>query len=336
MSTNALSNMNVLVTGASGFLGSHVAEQLIEQGHHVRALVRKSSNRTFLSSLEGIEWAEGSVEHSDSLEKAVQGVHAIVHCAGLVKVRTPSEFFAVNVQGTENLLQAACTHAKGIKRFVLVSSLEAAGPSPDGQPVSVNDPPQPVTHYGRSKLEAEQVARSMKEALPITIVRPTAIYGPRDMEMFAVFQNVARGLLPMIGDGKNKVTMVYATDAAHACIKAIEADVPSASTYFIDDGMIYVWREALAEIEQAVGRRAWMRWGIPFRLFQGIAIGSEIAGKLMNRPVMLNRDKLNGLRRPYWVCSSEQTRKDLNWMPKVSWKEGTHLTARWYQEHGWL
>ncbi len=327
--------MKVLVTGGSGFLGSHVAEQLSKGGHEVRALVRKSSNRKFLSTLSNLEFAEGSVEDARAVEEAVKGVDAIVHSAGLVKARGDAEFYQTNVQGTINLAAAAKEHAPKLKRFVHVSSLEVSGPSADGIPVLVTQE-SPITRYGRSKLEAERALLREKDALPITILRPTGIYGPRDNEILEVFRTVKRGALPITGDGRSKVTFTYGPDCAAACVRAIEADVPSGSTYFITDGEIYEQRAAMEEVERAMGSRAFVRFGLPASLIRTVAIGVEAYGKIRGQAVMLTREKADALSRPYWVCSSEQAEKDLGWKPAVKWAEGARLTAKWYRENGWL
>ena len=328
--------MKVLVTGGSGFLGSYICDQLAREGHAVRALVRKSSNRKFLATIPGLEFAEGSVEQKDLVDAAVAGVDAIVHSAGLVKARNKEEFFACNVQGTANLLDAAKKHAPNLTRFVFVSSLAAVGPSSDGTPVLASRPPSPVTEYGRSKLAAERAVLAVKDELPVTVIRPPLIYGPRDNETFAFFQSVSRGVLPILGDGKNTLSVVYAADAAAACVRAISAQVPSGSTYFVDDGNVYVWRDALADVERAVGRRAFVRVGIPLGVLRAAAALSEAYGKLNNKAVMLTRDKIHELSEKHWVCSSELARKELGWEPKVNWREGTALAAEWYRANRWL
>ncbi len=328
--------MKVLVTGASGFLGSHVAEQLAREGHVVRALVRKTSNRKFLESLSNVEFAEGSVDQAERVEEAVRGVDAVVHAAGLVKARGEAEFHATNVQGTRNVLEAAKRGARGLKRFVFVSSLAAVGPSDDGTPLRSDAEPRPVTAYGRSKLEAERLVLAAKETLRVTVLRPPAIYGPRDGEILAFFKAVDRRLLPTIGDASSTLSMIYGADAAAACIRAITADVPSGSVYFVDDGNAYGFRDMLEGIERALGKKALLRINLPMPFVYAAALGSEMFGKMTGRAVMLTRDKMNEIRQPHWVCDSEDTRRDLGWEPKVKLREGTEITARWYRENGWL
>jgi nucleoside-diphosphate-sugar epimerase len=327
--------MKVLVTGGSGFLGSHVAEQLVHAGHTVRALVRKSSNRKFLSTLPNVELAEGSVEDRKSVDEAMKDIDAVVHSAGLVKAKSEEEFFACNTQGTANLLEAAIAHAPKLRRFVHVSSLEACGPSLDGKPVAAHQE-RPVTAYGRSKLAAEKECLARKDALPVVILRPAAIYGPRDVEILEAFKAVRRRQYPVIGDGSMLGCYTYGPDCAKACIRAIEADVPSGSVYFVDDGEPMSMARAMGEIlPEAVGTRPLFKMGVPFPVLTLASLGVETYGKLRGKPVMLTREKVAMLRH-HWVCESTKTRSDLGWSPEVSFADGAKITAKWYADNGWL
>ncbi len=328
--------MKILLTGGSGFLGSYVAEQLSAEGHTVRALVRPKSNKKLLETLPGVEFVNGAVDDRDSCFAAVEGVDAIVHVAGLVKAKKPEEFAAVNTQGTVNLLDAAEAKAPGLKRFVLVSSLAAIGPSDDGKPVADDAPPRPVTHYGRSKLAGEQAALARKDKLPVTVIRPPLIYGPRDTETMAFFTSVKNGVLPLIGDGKNTLSVVYGADAASAIVKAVTTDVPSGRTYFVEDGNVYVWDKALEAVEAALGKRAFVRIGLPLGVIKVAAAATQAWGKVTNTAQMLTLDKVNELKQQHWVCSGEGARKELGWAPKMMWAEGVKVTADWYRKEGWL
>ena len=327
--------MRVLVTGASGFLGGHVAERLSARGDTVRALVRKTSNTRHLQTLAGVELFEGSVEQASRVVEAVDGVDAIVHCAGIVKARTSDEFFMVNVGGTSNLVDAARKAGKKLARLVHVSSLEAAGPSADGRPVPV-DQENPVTAYGRSKLAAEKVVLAASAEVPVTILRPGAIYGPRDGEILEAFKAIERGLLPLVGDGSAKGVWIYATDCADVCVRAIDAGVPSGRVYFVDDGCgALPLRQMLADAERALGKRALLRWSLPVPVFMAVARGVEAFGRLSGKAVMLTREKASMLLQD-WVCSSEATRTELAWTPQVPWSEGVVKAVAWYRDNGWL
>jgi nucleoside-diphosphate-sugar epimerase len=328
--------MRVLLTGGSGFLGSYVAEQLCAEGHTVRALVRPRSDRRAMEKLSACEFAPGAIEDPASLKPALEGVDAVVHVAGIVKARNPSEFFAVNTQGTKNLVDAALARG-GLKRFVYVSSLAAVGPSADGTPVHENAEPRPVTHYGRSKLEAERAVLAAADRMPVTVLRPPMIYGPRDRETLAFFTSVRNGVLPMMGDGLNTLSVVYAADCASAVVRAATSNgAPSGRAYFVEDGSVYVWREALKEIESAMGKRAFVRVGLPIGVIQAAAAATQLWGKVTGTAQMLTLDKVNELKQRHWVCSGDGARKDLGWAPKVSWAQGVAEAVKWYRAEGWL
>lgn len=326
--------MTILLTGGSGFLGSHIAEQLSQSGRKVRALVRRTSDTRFLRTLPGVELFEGAVDDPASLQRAIDGVDAFVHAAALVRARSADEFRRINAGGTENAIRAART--KKLKRFVLVSSLAAVGPSDrEGRPVPPDAAPRPITHYGRSKLEAEHAARAWSDKLPVTIVRPPAIYGPRDREVLAFFKALRSGVLPYMGSTRNKLSMIFGPDAAAACVRAIDAEVPSGRSYFIDDGSVYTFAELVSAAESAVGRRAWLRVPLPRTVIRTAALGSELYGKSTRRAMMLTRDKCKELF-SQWVCDGSAARRDLDWQPRVPLERGMRLTAQWYREAGWL
>ena len=249
--------MKVLVTGGSGFLGSHVVHQLAQAGHEVRALVRPTSDTRFLSGLQNVSLVQGAVEDRASCFAACQGdLQAVVHCAGLVKARNEAEFRLTNVVGTQNMLDAAQAASTTVQRVVMVSSLAARAPSPDGNPLAADAPACPVTTYGRSKLEAEKLALSFKDKLHVTVVRPTAVYGPRDREMLQLFQYAARRILPFIGDPKGKITLIHGADCARAIVLALDAEIDSGQAYDLDDGNIYSRAQLAEGLEQAIGKRA--------------------------------------------------------------------------------
>jgi nucleoside-diphosphate-sugar epimerase len=328
--------MTILLTGGSGFLGSHVAEQLSQAGRSVRALVRKSSDTTFLRSLPNVELVYGGVEDRSSVLEAARGVSGIVHAAGLVKARSADEFMRVNRGGTENLLEGAIENRSTLKRFVLVSSLAALRPSDvNGGAIPENAEPMPVTSYGKSKLAAERAALAKKDLLPLTIVRPPAIYGPRDREILAFFKSIKLGVLPLLGSSQNRLSMIYGADCGAACIAALDADKPSGSAFHIDDGAVHTMEELIMLTESAMAQRARLRLQLPRKLVETAAFGSELYGRFSGKAVMLTREKCNELFEQ-WVCDGSRARRELGWEPKISFQEGIRLTVEWYRKAGWL
>jgi nucleoside-diphosphate-sugar epimerase len=273
------------------------------------------------------------VEDAASVEAAMRDVDAVIHCAAMVKARNEAELMRVNLDGTRNLATAA--KAAKAKRFVHVSSLEAAGPSGDRRPVPVTQE-KPCTAYGRSKLASEKVILGHKEAMHVVVLRPGAIYGPRDVEIFDAFKSVKRGLMPTVDGGRALGSFVWGPDCAAACIRALEADVPSGSIFFVDDGGPPVTqREFLEMIEDALGRRALIRMSLPKGLLKTVAAGVEAYGKASGKAVMLTREKANMLLRDL-VCESSETQKALGWKPEVPLRQGVKRAVDWYRAQGWL
>jgi nucleoside-diphosphate-sugar epimerase len=302
----------------------------------VRALVRASSDTRFLRGLAGVELVEAALRDRSALVEAARGVSAIIHSAGLVKARSEEEFHQVNVGGTENLLEAARATKDTLRRFVFVSSLAAAGPTDaDGTPLKSDAPAHPVTRYGRSKRAAERVVLAAKDELPVVVLRPAAIYGPRDREILAFFKAVQNRVFPYFGSAQNKTCLIYGPDCAAACIAAIEANIPSGALHFLEDGNVYTFETMFAAVEKALGRRALVRFPLPRALIHGVATATELYGKVTDRAVMLTRDKTNELFGQF-VCDGSDARAALGWEPRVKLEEGARLTANWYREHGWL
>lgn len=328
--------MSILVTGATGFLGSHVAEALSRAGREVTCLVRSSSNTRFLETLPGVRLVRGAVEDPKSLGPAFEGVTGVIHAAGLTKAKNPTEFMRVNTEGTENLVDAALDSGK-VTRFVLVSSAAVAGPSAaDGTPVRIGSESTPVTAYGRSKLAAERSVLAHKDKLHSVILRPTVIYGPRDAEILVFFKAVQNGVLPLTNPLGALTSMIYATDCASACVRALDADVPSGSTYFLEDGHPVSFGEMISQIEVALGKKAWLRVPLPSKVTQAAAAATEVFGKLTNRAVMFTRDKCNELQATGWAFDGTSTRAALGWTPEVDFPAGLQRTVVAYREAGWL
>ncbi len=272
----------------------------------------------------------------DSLRPAVEGVDAVVHPAGLVKARSEAEFRAVNHEGTSNLLKAIEERAPDLRRFVYISSMSAHGPSPGGEPRPAEAEPKPVSAYGRSKLGGETATRSSALAGRSVVFRMPVIYGPRDRALLPFFKAVRYRIAPLLRGGRNRLSIIYASDAAKAVVEATtaEADV-GGRTYSPEDGAVYAWRDLLSAIESASDRRALML-PVPLIGYQAAGFASELFGRITGQAQVLDSDKVREMRRRAWVCSSKELREDLGWRPSVQIEEGARLTHQWYRESGWL
>jgi nucleoside-diphosphate-sugar epimerase len=333
--------MRVLVTGGSGFLGSHVVERLLERGHEVRCLVRASSDTSFLRAMRGpegreVELANGSMSDAASLAEAVRDVDGIVHCAGVIKARTYDEFERVHADGTVALARAAAAHAPRLRRFVHVSTAGVMGPARAGEAHREHDSPNPVTPYSRSKLAGERALLELSSELPITVLRPPAIYGPRDREILAFFQMVRRSRVAFrMGSSMKTMSLVYATDCADACLNALEADVASGRVYFLEDGSTYSFEQMAEAIAQAYGVRVLATPAIPVPVVRAAAAASELFGRVTNQTMMFTRDKLPELLMDHFAVDATAARNELGWTPNVRFEEGARRTAAWYRSQGW-
>lgn len=328
--------MKALVTGATGFIGSHLVDALLERGIEVRCIVRRQSNRRWLAG-KPIELVEASLTEPASLPAAVKGVDVIYHVAGLIAARSMEEFMRGNRDATMNLLQAALRYAPNLQRFLFLSSLAAVGPAPSlSEPVTEETPYHPLTAYGKSKRAAEEAVLAVAEQLPVTIVRPPAVYGPRDAATLPFFRSVRLGIAPLIGFRDKYLSLIHVRDLVRGILLAAEAQRAIGRVYFISSEEYYTW-EQLAEVARiAVGRRRVWRLRIPHGIVMGIASIAEVAGWFTRRPPVFDFEKGRDIVQSYWICSPERARKELGYRQTVGLVEGMRETVAWYREHGWL
>lgn len=328
--------MKAFITGATGFIGSHVAEKLVARNIEVRCLARKTSDLKWLKGLP-VELVEGSLSSADSLLKAVEGCDIVYHIAGLTAARSEEEFLRGNRDGTRNLVDAVLKAAPGIQRFVHVSSLAAVGPATAlSAPADEKTPLHPITAYGRSKAAAEEVVMSVRDRLPITIVRPPAVYGERDSAILTFFQSVAKGLVPLIGFSEKHVSLVHSDDLSRGIVEAGLSANTVGKSYFVSSDEYYTWTQIGKVTAEVMGLRSPLTIKLPHALVMGIAGISGFFGRFSAKPPVLDYEKGLDIIQDYWVCSTEAAHRDFGYRQQVSLRDGIRRTVEWYKQQGWL
>ena len=323
---------NLLITGASGFVGYHLIQEALRRGDNVFAAVRKTSQLVHLQQ-SGINIVYPNFQNTELLKKELEnwGITHIVHGAALTKAASQQEYDYANAVLARNLAQAAATAAIDLKSFVFLSSLAAMGPSTDGQPLIEEQPPAPVTRYGKSKLLAEQYLAEVP-SLPLTGLRPTAVYGPREKDLFIVINMIRRGWEFYIGKEKQQLSFVYVSDLVDLVFNALET--PAAGSYYhVSDGQAYDRYDLAAALKKGLKIRT-LRLHVPLKLvrvFLKIQEGLKRKGKVS----ILNHDKLRELTAS-WGCSIEKARREMRYRPQVLLPEGLARTVQWYQANKWF
>jgi nucleoside-diphosphate-sugar epimerase len=322
-----------VVTGGSGFVGSHIVDELLRRGARVRCIVRRTSSTRWLDG-KPLETVVAPLDDAPALAAAVAGAAWIVHAAGVTSARNPGEFYEANVGGTERMIRAALTVGPGLRRFLLISSQAAGGPSLDGMPVTEAHPPRPVSAYGESKLRAEELVLQMRDRLPVCSIRPPAVYGPRDEATRKMFVAVKRHLQPVLRAG-GKFSLVHAEDLARACCAALEDDRALGEIFFVAEPDVCDYETMGLQAKRALGTWA-VRIEPPGWLLSAVALAGEALGALTDRPPFLSRAKLREITSGDWIGTSAKVRARLGWVPQWPLEAGFAQTAAWYREARWL
>lgn len=326
--------MITLVTGGTGFIGSHLVELLLKKGHSVRCLVRTTSDLTWLKGLP-VEYVHGDLFDHQALRTAVSGVDYVYHSAGVTKAKTKEEYFRGNAEGTRNLLEAVIAVNKGIHRFVHISSQTAAGPSPTKAPINESSEPHPLTTYGRSKWQSEEECLKYLSEIPITICRAPAVFGPRDKDVFEFFNTMNKGLQPMVGFGEKFVSLIHVSDLIRGFVMAGESGKAAGQTYFISSKEVYGWKEIGEVTREIIGKSA-LRLRIPEFGVYAIAAVAEFFAMFSSKPALINFEKATDMVQNYWTCDSSKAKRDFGYEQEVSLQNGIRITVEWYMKQGWL
>jgi nucleoside-diphosphate-sugar epimerase len=326
--------LKALVTGGTGFIGSHLTEALLRKGVQVRCLLRKTSDLKWLKGLP-LEFVYGDCNDKASLEKAVRGVDWVFHLAGVTKAIKEETYFEVNGLGTENLIHACLKNNPRLQKFIYISSQAAAGPSRNGCKKKEIDPCEPVSFYGRSKRAGEEFVLTHAHELPVLILRPPSVYGPRDKDILAFFKCLSRRIKPCPVGPDQHLSLCYVEDIVQGILLAVETPTKSGEILFLSDGNEYGLEEIGDVVAQAMGIRAFpIR--VPKRMLLGIAWFSAYLSKIMGRPLLLNKDKTEEMIQKDWICDITNAKALLGFEPRVSLSEGAKVTFEWYKKERWL
>jgi dihydroflavonol-4-reductase len=319
-----------LVTGATGFIGSHLVEALLAHNWRVRCLVRDTSVLKWIPT-DDVTLINGDVTRAgENLERAVRGVSVVFHLAGVTSATDDSAYTTVNVEGTRNIVNAMQKAAPDAL-LVFCSSLAAAGPATTKRPLNETDEPDPVSAYGRSKLTAERIVA--ESGLQHLIIRPPTVYGPRDRDILAVFRLVARGLaLRVAGEGQ-RLSMVHAQDLARGFASAAESD--GRGLYYMTDGFVHTWESIIQHIGRALGKQPRVISVGP-GVAEFLSRAERLRASLFGSKPLLTPDRVVELSQANWTCDDTRARLDIDYESLIALPEGVKSTADWYRAKGWL
>jgi len=342
----------ILITGASGFIGSFLVEEALKRGLETWAAVRKSSSRQFLQDKD-IRFIELDLSSEERLKEQLKGVQFdyVVHAAGVTKCINKDDFARINTEGTKHLVRALLAVGMPLRRFVYISSLSVMGAIREQQPyqeITEHDTPRPNTAYGRSKLEAEQWLDQLHAEqrrshdggddtplLPYVILRPTGVYGPRERDYYMMAKSIKAHTDFAVGYQQQDITFVYVTDVVQAVFLALDKGA-TGRRYFLSDGEVYQSSTFSDLIRRELGNPWWVRITAPMWLLRIISLCGELIGRWTGRPIALNNDKYYIMRQRNWRCDIRPAQEELGYTPQVTLDEGVRRTIRWYRDHGWL
>ena len=331
--------MKILVTGASGFIGSFIVEEALRRDMEVWAAVRKSSSRKYLTD-ERINFIELNLSSEDDLRQQLAGYEFdyVVHAAGATKCLHKRDFFKTNTDGTINLVNALITLKMPIKRFVYLSSLSIFGAIKENAPymeIEESDIPRPNTVYGKSKLLAEKFLDTIGNDFPYVILRPTGVYGPREKDYFMMAKTIKGHIDFSVGFKHQDITFIYVQDLVQAVFLTFNRG-KNGRKYFLSDGNVYNSTEFSNYIHDDLGRPWWIRIKAPLFILRLATFVGEYIGKITGKTSALNNDKYNILKQRNWRCNIEPAVDELGFHPQYDLKHGTELAIKWYKDNKWL
>lgn len=335
MTAQNQAQISVFVTGATGFIGSHLVDELLKKNYKIKCLVRKTSNLRWLEG-KPVEFVYGGLFDNETLSEAVRGVDYVYHIAGVTFAKKKEEYYSGNRDATRNFLEVCFKSNPALKRFLFVSSQTAVGPSPDkDHPVDETTPYHPITTYGRSKMEAERAVVEYFDKMKCTVVRAPAVYGERDVAVLEYFKAMSRGLQALIGYKEKLVSLIHGLDLVHGIILAAESERAASQIYFISSEKFYTWKEVGELTTRLMGNRN-IRIKIPHFVVYTVGAFAQSFSIFSKKPAILNLEKCKDLTRQYWTCSVEKAKRELGFTEKLGLEKGIKQTIEWYRKEGWI
>lgn len=320
--------LKVLITGANGFVGSHIVRALVENNYRVIALVRQTSNLKWIAGTP-ILYRYGSLTDINFLKGCVKDVDVVIHCAGVVRSIDKQGYFSANVDNTKRLCEAIVNANPKLKKFVYISSQAAMGASTIDKMRTLDEKEVPVSDYGLSKLEAEKTLKSiLKDKVPYTIFRPASVYGPQDKDIFIYFNLVHKHLMPMT-TSKRILQLVFVKDVATAIIKSINNPKTDNNTYYLADETCYSWKDVAKTIAKSVDKKFLVPVLLPNFVFRLVGFVCQTVSNITRKPAVLNNQKIDEMLQIAWTCDNTKSKKDLN-MEFTKLENGAKITYNWY------
>jgi nucleoside-diphosphate-sugar epimerase len=318
----------ILVTGGTGFIGTHLVEKLSASGRAVRCLVRRKVRQRGMPA--GVETVYGDLTGGEGLPEALRGVDIVIHLAGVTKALASNDYYAGNARATRTLVNALAGRPI---RLVHVSSLAAIGPSQDGIPVGEDAEPRPLTHYGKSKLEAERLVRELVPGA--VIVRPPVVYGPRDTDVFQLLKSISKGWVLQIAGGERCFSAIYVKDLVEGLIAASESSCAAGRSYFLTHAEPASWTQLGAVAGRIMGRDPRVL-RVPLAVAHAVGYSAEVWSRITRKPGIISREKVAEAQCMCWTCNSGRAAAELGFQAATSLEEGLAESLAWYKEAGWL
>lgn len=329
---------NLLITGASGFIGSYLVETALQKGYHTVAAIRPTSNKQYIKD-PAVDFLELDFSTDQSLDHAIREfvnkygkIDYLIHNAGLTRANKNEEYDQVNFDNTVRLVHALQRNQQVPEKFVLISSLAAYGPAKNAAAVKAGDAKEPLTAYGRSKLKAEQFLYSLKD-FPFVIINPTAVYGPKDKDVFFLINSIQKGFEVYIGNSAQLLSFVHAADLTEAIFIAMESTVV-AQNFLVSDLQVYTSKAFNQQIKTILQKKT-LALVLPVALVRTVAVFAEMLGAITGKVPILNRERLKEFEAPNWAVDATEIAA-LGYQPKYQLAAGLENAIRWYKEQGWL